>query len=172
MPNGLLAWAPSLAPFVIVAIVLMIRFRTLRRPRRLRLGMLWIVPTLYLAITVTLFVAAPPTPGGWVAIAIALPLGGLVGWYRGRTMAIEVDPVTHALSQRGSPAAMLFIVAIIAVRSALRAASESGEAAAWHVDATMATEVLVAFALGLLAMTRMEMWLRARRLLAEARAAV
>lgn len=126
-------------------------------------------PDALFALTVTLFAADPPTPAGWLAGALALPLGGLAGWYRGRTMAITVDPDSHALSQRGSPAAMLFIIALIAVRAALNAAAESGRAAAWHVDATMLTETLVAFALGLLTMTRLEMWLRARRLLREAR---
>ena len=40
--------------------------------------------------------------------------------------------------------------------------------AAWHVDVMAVTDILIAFALGLLTMQRVEMYLRAKRLLGEA----
>lgn len=83
-------------------------------------------------------------------------------------MHIAVDPETHALNQRMSPAAMLFLVVLVALRSGARALAEND--AALHLDVAAVTDVLIAFALGLFAAQRLEMYLRARRLLREAAA--
>ena len=143
--------------------------RSLRRPRRLRLETLWIVPVLYLVVTVTMFRSAPPGPLGWFAATVSLALGAALGWQRGRMMAISVDPATHVLSQRGSPLAMFFLLVLIVLRGGLREAAIRAPGG-WHVDAAVITEALVALALGLFAATRLEMFLRARRLLDAARA--
>jgi membrane protein CcdC involved in cytochrome C biogenesis len=80
-------------------------------------------------------------------------------------MEIHVDPETHALNQKASPAAMFFLIGLIVVRSAARSllGAES------HVSAAMLTDPLIAFALGMFTLQRVEMYLRARRLLEEAR---
>jgi hypothetical protein len=85
-------------------------------------------------------------------------------------MAITVDPQTHMLNQQASPAAMIFLVVLVAIRFGLRSVLTE-EAGALHVSAAFVTDVFVVFAVGLLAVTRLEMFLRARRLLDEARAA-
>ena len=95
----------------------------------------------------------------------AVPGGGAFGWRRGALMRIQVDPETHALNQQASPAAMLFIVVLILVRKGLQF-----EAGSLGFSVAFLTDVLMVFALGLLTATRLEMFLRARRLLAEARA--
>jgi len=46
---------------------------------------------------------------------------------------------------------------------------QSGRGGLFHMSPATLTDILVAFALGLLAVQRLEMFLRARRLLAEAR---
>jgi hypothetical protein len=74
-----------------------------------------------------------------------------------------------ALNQTSSPLALLLLVALIAVRSVLRAAADLG-GSGWHLDAVLITDCLVAFALGLLTLQRLEMYLRGLRLLREARA--
>jgi membrane protein CcdC involved in cytochrome C biogenesis len=106
-------------------------------------------------------------PVGWVAIAsaVGLAIGAAVGWQRGKMMHIHVDPDTHALNQKASPAAMFFLIALIAVRSAARGilGQDSG------VSPAMLTDPLIAFAFGMFTLTRLEMYLRARRLLEEAR---
>ncbi|MBU3079292.1 CcdC protein domain-containing protein [Sphingomonas quercus] len=163
---------PQLLGYVVpafaVLLVLALRIRRMGRPRRLRLERLWIVPTLYGVIAAAVIAARPPGAPGWLMMGVALLVGGAIGWQRGRTMHVEIDPETHQLSERASPAAMLLLVALIAVRAGLRAVA--GQAEAWHVDAVTVADVLLAFALGMLAMTRVEMGLRARRLLEEARA--
>ena len=149
-------------------IVIALRFRRVGRARRLRLETLWIIPILYLAITVANFAIKPPVGLVWVWIALALIVGVAVGWQRGKMMRIEVDPETHALNQRTSPAALLFIVALFVVRNGAAALSRD------HVlplDVISITDILLALGLGLFTTQRVEMYLRAKRLLEEARAA-
>jgi NAD/NADP transhydrogenase beta subunit len=154
----------------IVVLILALRLRGMRRMRRLRLETLWIVPAIYLAFAAAMFAEHPPQPLIWVFCAVALAVGAAIGWQRGKLMRIEVDPETHQLNQRASPAAVLFIFALIGVRMATRTLLLE-DRGALHLDAFAITDILVALAVGLFAATRVEMYLRARRLLEEARAA-
>ncbi len=158
-----------LIPALLIGIVLFFRFRAMGKARPLRLERLWVVPALYLALAASLFVQMPPHRLGWLWAALSLAAGAALGWQRGRTMRITVDPETHSLNQASSPLALLFIVALILIRSAIRAGAGL-EGAAWHLDAALITDCLVALALGLLSAQRLEMYLRGARLLAEARA--
>lgn len=153
----------------IVLLVLSLRLRGLRRSRPLKIEQLWIVPAIYAVIATVVLVEAPPTPIGWVLCLVGLAAGAALGWQRGRMMRIEVDPETHALNQQASPAALFFIIALIVVRSGARGLAESGALGGMHLSALLITDVLVMMALGLLATQRIEMYLRARRLLDAAR---
>ena len=149
----------------IIAVIMAVRLRRMGTMRPLKLGALWIVPAIYAAVAALMFVQLPPR--GWVAIAsaVGLVIGATVGWYRGKMMHISVDPQTHALNQKASPAAMMFLIALIAVRMAARGIL--GQEGA--VSPAMLTDPLVAFALGMFTLTRLEMYLRARRLLEQVR---
>lgn len=150
---------------LVVGLVLLLRFRGMRRARRLRLNQLWIVPAVFaVAFAASIIEYPPPTALGWAWLALALAVGGAIGWWRGKLMRITIDPATHALNQQVSPAALLFIVVLILARQGLRY-----EAAAAGVNILKVTGILLAFALGLMAATRAEMFVRARHLLAEAR---
>ncbi len=133
--------------------------------RPLKLGSLWIVPVVYLIVAALMFAQLPAT--GWVALAsaVSLVLGAGVGWQRGKMMDIHVEPETHALNQKASPAAMVFLIALIIVRAGAR--SVLGQTGS--VSPAMLTDPLIAFALGMLSVQRIEMYLRAKRLLEEAR---
>ena len=156
---------------VFVVLVLGLRLFRMRQTRRLRLEMLWVVPAIYFAFAAFMYVEFPPTGSGWLICIAALAVGGAIGWQRGKLMKIEVDPETHTLNQRASPAAFLFIIVLIAIRFGARAALAGGDDYGFHVNTMLITDVLIALALGLFAMTRLEMYLRAKRLLEEARAA-
>lgn len=158
-------WTSYAITIGIVVVVMALRMRRMGRMRPLNLGSLWVVPTIYFGVAVLMFVQLPPT--GWVAIAsvAALLIGAGVGWQRGKMMHIHVDPKTHALNQKASPAAMLFLIALIVVRAGAR--SILGQEGA--VSPAMLTDPLIAFALGMFTLTRLEMYLRAKRLLHEAR---
>jgi hypothetical protein len=154
---------------VLLAIVLIFRVRRVNQARPLKVERLWIIPGIYLLLAVLAFATTPPSGAGWMGSAIALGLGAALGWQRGRLMRIDVDPATHAVTTVQSPAALLFIVILIAIRSGMRSMAQNGTGGFFHVSPATLTDVLVAFALGLLAVQRLEMFLRARRLLTEAR---
>lgn len=153
-------------PVAIFVVIFSFRARRMTQMRPLKLERLWIVPALYLAIVALNFVAKPPSLNAWIASAVALLIGAAVGWQRGRMMKIHVDPETHALNQQGSPWAILFLLAIFGIKAAVQ-----GEGRALGFDVMLVTDAALAFALGMFATTRLEMYLRAKRLLEEARAA-
>jgi len=160
----------NLIPIAIVLLVLALRMRRLTRERPLKVEWLWVVPALYVAIAGFTFWSIPPAPMTWAIAAAALLAGAALGWQRGRMMHIKVDPETHEISQKGSLAAMAFIVVLILIRMGARNAETLG-IPGMHFDVMAMTDVLIAFALGMLTMQRVEMFLRARRLLEAARAA-
>jgi membrane protein CcdC involved in cytochrome C biogenesis len=149
----------------IIVVIMALRMRRMGQMRPLKLGNLWIIPAVYFVVAALMFVQLPPT--GWVAIAsaVGLAIGAAVGWQRGKMMHIHVDPETLALNQKASPAAMFFLIGLIVVRVGARSilGQEGG------VSPAMLTDPLIAFALGMFTLQRVEMYLRAKRLLEEAR---
>ena len=164
-------WIGYAVTAIVVAIVLAIRLRRMNVLRPLKLERLWILPAVYLALAAIMFVATPPDAIGWPLCGLALVAGSALGWWRGRLIHVEVDPETHLLSARQSPAAIAFIVILIAVRQGLRAIIQNGGGTGLHVSVATLTDLLVALALGLLTVQRVEMYLRAKRLLERARRA-
>ena len=161
---------PYLISFGVVALVMVLRIRRMSQQRRLRLEWLWVTPAIILAVTVLALAPQPPQGLDWAWLGAGLVLGAVLGWWRGRMMRIDVDPETHALNTKASPAALFFLVLIIVIRVGLRSLA-MGEAEAWHISVAVITGAFLTFALGLLTVQRLEMGMRARRLLAEARAA-
>lgn len=158
-PHSWIATAISVAA---IALVLALRWRRMGRERPLDPSRLWIVPALVGVAAVALLMVAPPSPGVWLACGAALVVGGALGWQRGKTMRIAVDPATGALTQATSPAALIFIAGLIMVKIGGRNLIESG--ALGTLDPAAVTDPLIALGLGLVTMQRMEIWLRARRL--------
>ena len=159
-PHGLLQY---LIPTVIVAVVLAVRVRRMRQVRPLRLDRLWILPAMVIAMAVAAFATQPPHGTGWLWDALALVVGAGLGWQRGRTMRIAVDPRAGTLNQTGSPAALIFILIVIGLRSVARY-----EAGAMGFNPMLVSGILLSMAVGLLCAQRLEMFLRGRRLLAGA----
>lgn len=153
---------------VIVLVVLALRMRGMSRERPLKVGRLWIIPAIYAVLATAIYIEFPPSPIGWLLCAAALAVGGVLGWQRGRMMRLSVDPATQTINQRASPAAMLFIVVLIAIRAGARSLAGSSALGSFHLNTLLLTDLLVAMAVGLLAAQRLEMYLRARRLLGEA----
>lgn len=164
-------WASAIIPLLVLAVVFTLRVRRMKTARPLKLETLWVVPAIYLALVIFIFAKSPPTMVGWALTIVGLLVGSAIGWQRGRLMRIDVDPETHALSQRSSPAAILLLLGLVVIRMGARAWF-GGDASAVQASAgaMMLTDGLLGLALGLLSMTRLEMGLRARRLLAAARA--
>ena len=156
-PGGITQY---LIPIVVVAIIFAFRARRMSRSRPLKLGQLWVVPGIYLVVVAASFAFNPPRAAGWSAAVVGAALGCALGWWRGKTVAIHVDPTTRTLSQRASPLGMLILLALVAVKSAAQA---GGRAA--HLDITVLTDALLGMALGTFTAMRVEMYLRAKRVL-------
>jgi hypothetical protein len=156
----------ALLPFVIIAVVLGLRFRSMSRERPLKVSTLWVVPVVYLLLVGSMLLALPPAPIGWGLVVLGIFVGAALGWHRGKLIRIERNADTGELRQRASPLAMLLLVAIVVLK--LGAKAIFGDSAAAHPSsgAMMLTDAFIGFALGLLSATRLELYLRARRILA------
>jgi hypothetical protein len=161
-------WISYAIFFVVLVAVVTFRMRRMSRERPLKIEQLWIVPAIYALLAAFLYYRFPPHGMVILWCVVALGLGALAGWWRGKMMHIAVNPETHEISQKGSIAAMLFLLGIILIRYAAREIALLG-GSSLHLDILTVTDLLIAFALGLLSAQRVEMYLRAKRLLDEAR---
>jgi hypothetical protein len=164
-PPNAPAWA-ALVPLVAIALVILRNARA----RRLRIEGLWVSPVLILALVGLSFSQqAMPTPLMLGLDIAALVVGAGLGWWRARFTTITVDPATHELTSRASPLGMLVILGVFALRYGIRMyAAES--ATTLGVSANAIADAALVVSVGLVCAQRLEIALRATRLLNEARA--
>lgn len=163
----------TLGPLIGIVIFLLIfgfRMSRARQQRPLKLEWMWVMPLILLLAAGSLLWQFPPQGLEWLWLALVFVVGGAIGWQRGRMMKITVDPETHNLNQQASPAAMILLVGLVVIRMGLRSVLTE-EASVLHITVNFVTDAFVILGVGLLGVTRLEMYLRARRLLGEARAA-
>lgn len=146
------------------ALALFIRIRRIGKAQPLRLGTLWIIPAIFSALGAAILWQFPPGGFGWLWIALGFAAGGAVGWQRGRLVQLWVDPESGRLTQRSSPGALVFLALLFGLRWVLHRLVELSDAR-WHLGAMLVGNIFIAFAVGVLAFYRIELWLRARRLL-------
>lgn len=157
-----------LIPLVMIPIVLALVLLRNRRPRPLNVNLMWITPLL-----VTLLIGfglwgmsqgdathRPFAPLDWLILAVGLGLGSAFGWQRGRMTTIT-RRADGGLEAQASPLGLILIVAILALRQALRPWMEV-HAADWHVSPVAIQDAFLLFAAGMVVVQRVEMWLRAR----------
>jgi hypothetical protein len=154
-------------PILVILPILYFRLRRMMKPQPLKLNRLWIRPAIILLVGFGVVGAAPPPARDWFWFALAALLGGVLGWQWGKQMAIHVDPENGTLMTRGSQAALIMMGLLIVVRIGLRAGIRM-ESAALHLDATMITDLFIVFAATLFGLRGLEMFLRARQVLAQA----
>jgi hypothetical protein len=161
-------------PLVLIVVVVALRARKLSKKQPLKLGRLWIRPAILLAACI--LVLAIPQPGqpvrhfamlDWAVLALAATIGGIGGWYLGRTMAIEVHPEDGTLMVQASPVGLIVLIGLMLARTGLRAGAKL-EAEAWHLDVVLLFDALIVFTAGLFIIRSLEMYLRARRVMAAA----
>lgn len=163
------SWIGTLLPILAAATLLLLRRKRLSRVMPLRIGRLWILPAFHLCLVLFIYWVHPPHGLTWLYVAMGFLIGLPLGWYRGRLTRISVDPDTLELSQQTSPAVILFILVLVSARQVGRnmALGEGG----YSIEAVfVVTDIMLAFAFGFLATQRVELALRARTLLALARA--
>ena len=154
----------------VVGVVFALRLRGMNRERRLKLEVMWILPAVLVAAMVAALVQFPPHGLDWLWLGAICAVGAAIGWWRGKLMPITIDPETHLLNTKPSPAAILFLLGLFVVRFALRAVLET-EASTWHLNVALVTDGFIVLGVSLMAVSRVEMALRAWGLLREARAA-
>ncbi|MET4683768.1 CcdC protein domain-containing protein [Brevundimonas faecalis] len=158
----------TMGPLIGIGVALAIILLRNRRKRTLRPHLLWVMPLIVtLAISMGLWaVNAHPHFGPWAILSFiaALALGAFAGWWRGKTITIEKEP-DGSLKAQASPLGLILVVGLFAARAGLREVMEAN-AAAWHLDAVVVTDAFMLFALGLIIAQRVEMYVRARRVLA------
>ena len=159
-------WLTALLPFVIILVVVALRLRSMGRERPLNVGTLWIVPAVYLLLVASMLFSLPPTPQGWALFAVGTVAGAVLGWHRGKLIRIERNAENGKLMQRASPLAMLLLVALVLLKLGARAIFGDSAATQPGSAAILLTDTFIGFALGLLSATRLELYLRAKRILA------
>ena len=166
IPPGAGVWV-YLIPVLVIGLVILRNARA----RNLRVERLWISPVLLLFLTATTFSQQHmPTPTMIAVDIAALALGAALGWWRGRFTKITVDPETHDLTSQASPLGMVLILAIMVIRQGVRSYA-TANAGVLHVSVVDVTDAFLLLAVGVVCAQRLEMALRANRLLTEARAA-
>jgi hypothetical protein len=158
-------------PYVIPLVILVFVLRRNLRGRNLRVERLWIYPAVLVLITGAILIGEPaPSALTVLALPMVLALGGIVGWYRGRLTEITIHPHTHEFTSRASVAGTFLIGAVFAARYGLRLAlADRGAGLPIGLDVTQITDGLMLFAIGLMSVQRIEMYLRCRKLLDQAR---
>ena len=153
-----------------LAALIMIVLRN-SRERRLRVEFLWLSPAALVAVTIAIFAAQPPPGPALIAIdLVAFAAGAFAGWWRGRFTRIAVDSQTHRMTTRASAGGMVLILGLFVIRYGLRSMSPE-TAGLLHVSALELTDALMLLAVGMVCAQRLEIALRATRMLKEAQAA-
>lgn len=157
-------WGPIIG-IGIAVVVMSLRARS-GKAKPMNYVTLWVVPALLLAMLTSLVVFSHLHPIDYLWVIAGLAAGSALGWQRGRMMPIHVDPETGKPMVKTSVAALVFILGLMAARLLLRNVFETN-AGAWHINPMLISDVFLAFAVGLLGTSRIEMFIRARKLVAE-----
>ena len=161
-------------PILILLPVLYFRMRRMARAQPLKLTQMWIRPAIFLAITALVLVAPGPhgeahhwTPQAWPGWRwqvrpAASPAGTGAAPWRSRCI-----PKNGTLMVRGGQAAMLVLVVLILFRLGLRTGL-AVEGGAWHLDVLLVSDASIVFTALLFTVRSVEMFIRARRVMAAA----
>ena len=155
----------TLGPLIGAAVALPMMLLRNRRPRKLNPQFLWVAPLL-ITVAVGAALYFQPTaqtfgPLSWLGVAAALAVGCYAGWHRGKTTRIMRDPETGALTFQASPIGMALVLGLLVVRATIRPWLET-HAGDYGLNGGAVADAFLMFAFGLVAVQRLEMWLRTR----------
>jgi hypothetical protein len=153
-------------PLLTLALVLAWRLRRRSRERVLGSRFLWLAPTLYLAAIAFVLSRHPPGVTGWLLLALGFSIGAGAGWLRGRLFVLRLDEGSGEVLLRRSRWAVTMLMGIVALR--FLANWWFGPATTKGGGALLVTDLMLGLLFGLIVVTRLEIALRARALLAAA----
>lgn len=160
-----------LLPYLVPVLILLLIVRRGMTARKIKIERMWVMPALLLFAGASMFASAQiPSVMIIAELAAALAGGAVVGWYRGRLTHVSIDPATHDLTSKTSPVGVVLIAVLFAARYGIRLAFPDvgyghGSLAS---QAGAIADALTLFGIGAMVAQRLEIWLRCRRLLAEA----
>lgn len=161
------------APLIAILIVLPIILLRNRTPRTLKPQWMWVTPAIIVPMMGLALWGTSMEPGAdrtpfdavsWLILAAGLGLGCVAGWWRGKMTTIEKH-ADGTLKAQASPLGIILILGLFLGRSALRSVLEP-HAAAWHLNALAIADAFLLFVVGMIVVQRIEMFIRARRVLA------
>jgi hypothetical protein len=159
-----------LIPVLIILPLLYRRLRKVLQPQELKLRRLWIRPAIYVVLAVGAVMA--PTPGApaitfsvLMGMALACIAGAVLGWQWGRSTALHIHPETGSLMQTGSLAGMIVLLVLIVLKLGFRFGLQAG-APQLHINAVLITDISICFSAMLFAVRGLEIFLRARQIMA------
>lgn len=154
----------TILPIAIPLGIAVVLFLKPRRERPLHMGRLWIVPvlvTLLIGMGLAFTPHEPFGPLAYIGFVVAAGLGGLTGWWRAKTVAMRYDAAAGQVMARTSNFAVLVLVGLMALRSAVRLWLENADLG---LNIGAVTDAFLIFAIGLVVGQRVEMWIRAQAL--------
>lgn len=169
-------WAAYL-PLLIFLGVMAWRFRNLQQARPLRLPLLWMLPLIVTAAIAFALAAMPPSGRGWLAVAAGVIVGGGIGIQRSRLMRLHVEGQGDEarVMVRQSPVALMLVLVVFAARRillpaglAIQSGAQGGALQEAHPTATalLLTDAMLGFVLGMVVLSRLVLWQRARAMVA------
>ena len=150
-------------PLAILALVMLVRLRSLDKARPLRGARLVALPVVCAVLVAAMLVILPPTAIGWSWFAGGALLGAGVGWQRARLMRLHFDPDSGQVMISHSPAALILLIVLAGLRRLIRPPTGLARGhAAVSESALLLTIGLTGFALGMIVAQRAELWRRAK----------
>ena len=162
-------WISYAITIGVIVVVMALRMRRMGKMRPLKLETLWVVPALYLVVAALMFVQL-------AADGLGRHRGCDRPGHRGRGRLAARQDDAHPRRSRDSCAQPEGVAGgdVLPDRADRRADGARGACSARKAASVpaMLTDPLIAFALGMFTLQRLEMYLRAKRLLEEARGRV
>jgi len=140
-----------------------------RKPRRLHVNRLWIIPAIVVAaISGGLVFGRPPDAAFyWVETVVGAAgslAGATAGWWRGSLMRLDVDQEDRTIKAQVSPVGLLFMLGLLAVRRGIEYLVETGMLIL-PFNPLIVVQSLLLFVAATVVAQRITLWIRARRLL-------
>jgi hypothetical protein len=159
---------------VIVAL-LSFRIMRARKPRPLKVNLLWVAPAIIAVVfgaltAMMLYAGRPIGTTAMAAMAASLVGGAAIGWWRGKFTHIAVDAESGSVTAQATSMGFIVLAVLLVVRLGLRFVFLKDV----PPQAPLSMQVnagFMLFAIGLLCVASLEMWTRAKKLLAQAKGA-